>query len=265
MTKPRLPEAERWTGTHLYKYGSVVERLENLIVHHRIYIPNPTQLNDPNDSRPRVVNLNRRQYVRFLTLHAVRQNPHLAGNQPELNARLSEQCAPLDTDEMFRGTVEKMDADLASRRVYSMSTRWNNLKMWAQYANEHKGYCLEFVNDPDDWLFGMARMVVYNWDSFELDLLTDEHGSQIWFLLKHPDWRCEEEVRIILPQTVAGPEFDLSPHILTRVILGRNMPADDVERISKWASKRTPPLEVATTVYEPFRRTFTIGAGTEKS
>jgi hypothetical protein len=257
MPRRKLPAAERWTGTHLYKYGSVVDRLESLILHHKIYIPTPAQLNDPNDSRPRLVYLNRRQLVRFMAMHAEQQNPWITAHRPELIARITEVCKGLDTDALFRETVEKMDADLSSRRVYSMSTRWNNLKMWSQYANDHAGYCLEFANDAADWLIGMARMVIYD-DSFELDLTLDEHGTAIWYLFKHPDWRCEEEVRIILPQKFGGPEFDLSPNVLTRVILGRNMPPDDVERIREWAARRAPRLDVAVTTYDAFKRTFDV-------
>jgi hypothetical protein len=138
-----------------------------------------------------------------------------------------------------------------------MSTRWNNLKMWAQYANDHAGYCLEFANDAADWLSGMARLVIYD-DSFELDLTLDEHDTAIWYLFTHPDWRCEEEVRIILPQKLGGPEFDLSPNILTRVILGRNMPPEDIERIREWAARRAPRLEVAVTTYDAFKRTLDV-------
>ena len=117
MTKPHLPEAKRWIGTHLYKYGFVIERLEKLIVRHKIYIPTPAQLNDPNDSRPRLVYLNMRQLARFLTLHAVQQNPWLSNHRPEINARILEQCASVDADSLFRETVAKMDADLTSLAV----------------------------------------------------------------------------------------------------------------------------------------------------
>jgi len=32
-------------------------------------------------------------------------------------------------------------------RVYSMTKRWNNLSLWAKYAADHTGYCLEFLNE----------------------------------------------------------------------------------------------------------------------
>jgi hypothetical protein len=255
MNQAPLPEAQRWSGPHLYKYGSVVDWLEELIVRHTLHVPTVNELNDPNDSRPRVRVLNHREVVRFLTRARVQEKPELAGFVPELTARMTELCSTVDMDAQFRWAIEKMDADLASRWVYSMSTRWDNLKMWAQYANNHKGYCLEFLNDPNDRLFGMARAVIYD-DSYELDLLRDEHSSPVWYIFKHPDWRCEQEVRIVLPRKFGGPKFALSPSILTRVILGRNMPPDDAERIRVWGASRKPPLPVAVTTYDQFTRAF---------
>lgn len=241
----------------MYKYGSVVDWLEEVIVHHRLYIPTVSELNDPNDSRPRMRHLNHREVVRFLTKTKVKQKPVLANYVPELHAAYTQLCSTLDMEQQFRWAVEQMDADLASRRVYSLTTRWDNLKMWAQYANNHKGYCLEFLNDPNDPLFGMARAVIYD-DSYELDLLRDEHSSPVWYVFKHPDWRCEQEVRIVLPRKFGGPIFTFSPHLLTRVILGRHMSSEDVGKIRDWASRREPQLDVAVTTYDQFTRTFGI-------
>lgn len=28
-----------------------------------------------------------------------------------------------------------------------MTKRWNNLSLWAKYAADHTGYCLEFLNE----------------------------------------------------------------------------------------------------------------------
>ena len=30
-------------------------------------------------------------------------------------------------------------------RIFSMSKRWNNMSMWAKYADNHQGYCLEIL------------------------------------------------------------------------------------------------------------------------
>lgn len=258
MSQPPLPEAQRTTGTHLYKYGSNVDWLKDLILHHKLFIPTVTQLNDPNDSRPRMRRLTRRELVRFLARMHVSGKPELAGHEPEVFAAIAAQAAAVRDDEaLYRETVMMFYAQLETRRIYSMSTRWNNLKMWAQYANNHAGYCLEFDNDDTDPLFRMARTVIYD-DSLEMDLTRRDHVKPVWYLLKHPDWRCEEEVRIVVPTPMGGPVFTIAPHILNRVIIGRNMPPADVKRIRDWATRRSPALDVAVTTYDEFTRTFGV-------
>jgi hypothetical protein len=254
---PPLPQAQRWSGPHLYKYGSKVDWLEDLILHHRLYIPTVSQMNDPNDSRPRLRKLDRRELARFLVANNIKKHPELAAARPEFIALVQQLLTGMDTDELFRWAVLRVDEDLAARRVYSMSVRWDNTKMWAQYANGHRGYCLEFLNDADDRLFGMARQVIYD-DSYEMDLIDDGHISPVWYVFKHPDWRSEEEVRIVLPRKLGGPVFDIPPHILTRVILGKDVSPADNERIRVWASARTPPLPVAITTYDQFTRSFAL-------
>jgi hypothetical protein len=201
--------------------------------------------------------LSARELARFLAMHQVKQNPALAQARPELNARIQEVLHGMNIEELFQWTVLRMDEDLASRRVYSMTIRWNNLKMWAQYGNGHKGYCLEFANDANHRLFGMARRCIYD-DSFEMDLTYEGHITPVWYLLKNSDWRCEEEVRILLPRAFGGPSFDIGSDVLTRVILGRHMLPEDAEKIRDWASRRTPPLAVAETTYDQFTRSFSL-------
>lgn len=55
-----------------------------------------------------------------------------------------------------------------------MSKRYDNLSLWAKYAGDHSGYCLEFVNEGP--LFESARDVIYE-DSLQMDVNNPEHTN----------------------------------------------------------------------------------------
>ena len=42
---------------------------------------------------------------------------------------------------------ELLNAELEGYRIYSLSKRYDNLNLWAKYAADHSGYCLEFANE----------------------------------------------------------------------------------------------------------------------
>jgi DUF2971 family protein len=48
--------------------------------------------------------------------------------------------------------------ELADLHIFSMTKRWDNMSMWAKYADNHAGYCLEFSNAG---LFAAACEVEY--------------------------------------------------------------------------------------------------------
>lgn len=40
-----------------------------------------------------------------------------------------------------------LNEELKDYRIYSLSKRYDNMSMWAKYADNHGGYCLEFANE----------------------------------------------------------------------------------------------------------------------
>ena len=61
------------------------------------------------------------------------------------------------TDAITRQMTKDLYAQLDTFRIYSLSKRCDNLSMWAKYAEEHSGYCLEFANSGP--FFGSAKAV----------------------------------------------------------------------------------------------------------
>jgi len=96
---------------------------------------------------------------------------------------------------------EGLNSELKDYRIYSMSKRYDNMSLWAKYAGDHTGYCLEFANEGP--LFEQAMEVTYG-DSIQMDLTNPEHTNGYWFYFKKPDWSNEEEVRLVLSRRQAS-------------------------------------------------------------
>jgi hypothetical protein len=145
--------------------------------------------------------------------------------------------------------VKLLHRDLESFRVYSMSKRWDNLALWAKYAGEHTGYCLEFANIGE--LFEHAKEVIYG-ESVPMDVTNPEHRSGYFLFMKRPEWSNEEEIRLVRPRTKHNvPGVIIRPEWLTRIILGRNISQENESQICAWTLERTPALTVAKAHYNP--------------
>jgi Protein of unknown function (DUF2971) len=126
--------------------------------------------------------------------------------------------------------------------------------LWAKYAANHTGYCLEFANEGP--LFAHTKEVTYG-DSIEMDLNNSEHRSGYWFFNKRQDWSNEEEVRLVLPR--GNPcKVRIEPRWLTRVILGKNMSSTNQQLVCKWAEQRKPKLTVISATYNELSQALTL-------
>jgi hypothetical protein len=254
MTTPTPIKA---TGSHLYKYSSPehLERLKVVILEHELYLTNLAQLNDPTDGRPKLAPMTDDQMTSFLLSGFVRRDPTLPLAALEHEAKVIRYNVLDHGPEVIRGTMSALlNAELEGYRIYSLSKRYDNLGLWAKYAADHFGYCLEFANEGP--LFDRAKVVTYG-DSVEMDVTNQEHRNGYWFFCKRQEWSNEEEVRLVL-QRGKGSKVRIDPHWLTRVILGKDMAGGNRELIREWANQRKPALTVAEAYYDWLHQTIRL-------
>jgi len=77
--------------------------------------------------------------------------------------------------------AESLNAHLEDYDVYSMSKRYDNLNLWAKYAADHTGYCLEFANEGP--LFKFAKDLIYE-DSAQVDIARKETSQWVLVFLQ---------------------------------------------------------------------------------
>jgi hypothetical protein len=241
-------------GNHFYKYAEFVpakhEWAREIILDHRLYLPTLSQLNDPADGRPKLAPLSENELHSFLLSSpygVIGRNPSMLLEEQLMEATILEaNIRHHGLEAMQRRLSECLNAQLEGYRVYSLSKRFDNMNLWAKYAGNHSGYCLEFANNGD--FFGCAREVVYC-KAVQLDLNNPDLNGY-WFFCKSEGWSNEEEIRIVIKRG-GESRVQFNPAVLTRLILGWRMSEKDQEVIRTWAKERNPELNVVSAYYDP--------------
>ena len=167
-------------------------------------------------------------------------------------ARISAEADLYGTDWVTRQMTTILQKELEGTKVLSMSRRWNNMAMWAKYASDHTGYCLEFANEG---MFAEARAVEYM-DVLPLDIKTPRAGGADFFFQKTDDWSNEQEVRLVVKKSYPS-RLRFPPELLTRIVLGKSIPPRGRDVILSWARKRKPPLRVDQGAYDAIDHVLT--------
>ena len=179
-----VPTPIKATGSHFYRYASAdhLKWLKEIILKHELYLPSLSELNDPADGRPKLAPMSEEKMAWFLISGVVERNPTLPLATLEHEAAVIRYNVRHHGTEVLLGQMSKLlNSELEGYRIYSLSKRFDNLALWAKYAGNHTGYCLEFRNEGP--LFACAKEVIYG-DATEMDVQNREHRSGYWFSCK---------------------------------------------------------------------------------
>jgi hypothetical protein len=246
----------RATGSRFYRYSNPehLEWLKVIILKHELYFPNLSQLNDPADGRPKFLPLSPDQLVSFLYSDFIARNPGLTRDAQEKEAtKIWSMVQSIGSEEAQGMMARSLYAKLDDYRIYSLSKRYDNMNLWAKYAANHSGYCLEFTNNGP---FASACEVTYG--EYTLDITDlEQRGNPFCFFCKRPEWSNEEEVRILLLRG-SNPIVRIEPSCLPRLILGMHMSDAHQELIREWAKQRKPELAVVSAYYDELHQVLKL-------
>lgn len=228
----------RPTATHLYKYGKLTEpdRLRKILIENTLYFPTSEELNDPTECLPTLADQPIDEILDCLCEQFKADNPSASSEQLEKIRAKGRSLGKETLMKEMRRLLNKM----MERRygILSLSKRKDSLPLWAHYAGEHTGYCLEFRNDRE---FATGYEVLYR-EKIPLRLSSEIDAYQADFLFtKRTDWAYEEEVRILVKPP--GPQ-QFSPELLESVMLGKDVAAENRKIVLEWALKRATPVKV---------------------
>lgn len=159
------------------------------------------------------------------------------------------------TEEQLQEFVDHINSNSRICCFSNAEEKQQNMPMWAYYANNHRGFCVEYHLQPHqkDFIFpvsydgsrvngtrlmvnlisGIIQMVREGKDSSEMPGEVSVYNQLAYLSLayKHSSWKHEKEYRALVP-AVKGKYFDLEPH---RIYVGMNCAEDHEKRLTEIA------------------------------
>lgn len=226
----------------LYKYFKYNnEWTQRIFKNNEIYFAAPKDFNDPFDSVMKFeYPKSPAERERFLLW--VRENyPHILGATTE--RQITETVRKGDDISYMETVCEELAYQMQNENaVFCMTEKKDNILMWAHYADQHTGFCLEFENDNP--FFSRVRPVIYRRCLPKEDLVKFLMSSSInplplYLVTKAEDWAYEKEWRLAEPGTQPG-QRKYPPESLMGVIFGCRTDDKNREQIKQWCRERDP-------------------------
>jgi len=220
---------------HFDSHGHYRQIIEN----NCLFFASPDRLNDPYECRPLLVPGGDKAAVEaYVDKLAQKWAAHLDRKQRRQLRReaVHRILCESEREETFHWIVEGYG-------VQSFSIDSTSLLMWAHYAQNHKGLCIQFdLGDQESGPLGPLWEVEYADERPMVAIVTDTEDREVMFrrglLTKSKAWEYEREYRAI---RFEGPGLvSFEPHLLTAVILGARIAGDKRAEVLGLCSERSP-------------------------
>ncbi|MEH7385252.1 DUF2971 domain-containing protein [Bacillus sp. JJ1521] len=216
----------------LYKYqpisGAKRSSRLNSIKENKLWFCKSTGLNDPFDCQPTYFN-------ELEILNTIKET-----NRPNKNTV---------SDEVILEGIKRMLTDFKSNvSVVCFSETPFNMPMWGNYADNHKGICVEYNFNQLEHTNEFTKMmypVGYEENRYDISnilkgLIIEKYDHKLYLLfflllLKHNSWEYEKEWRVLNlhlePNTKKG-SLENCPVHPSAIYFGMNCSDEDIEEIS---------------------------------
>lgn len=179
----------------IYKYVTD-RRIEHILKKKELKFTQPQYLNDPFDMNI-IFNTN----IKFNKNEMKNAIMNKGKEIDNTNWEYSIKKEDLNLDLLLNKEIGKTINDTLA--ILCLTSKKNNLLMWAHYANEHKGFVVEF--DKNHIFFKDLEKVNYSRRRYREDYLkyvyplnnNKYRESNKRYLIKSKDWKYEQEYRII--------------------------------------------------------------------
>ena len=213
----------------LYKYRTIDSAIITLR-EPSIYLSSITDFNDPYEGHYLLDADNTKQeWFNFL---------HTQGGDSCEAEALAQQLIsdPQKAKEFQEKSINNV---LSSSGVYCFGKKCDNILMWAYYAEDHRGVCIEFDPLKDDELCNILLPINYSNNYVQFNYLKDNSGPTKAILQKAKCWEREEEYRLIKINK-AKTILKIKPSAITAVVLGCNFnkPFADADKEKEYEAKR---------------------------
>jgi len=217
MQKPEITELFRY-------YGNTIWTLEVILIG-QIYIPHPSQFNDPFDgSIPFDSNYNPAEFREWAVKYGEREGHDAKTIEANLHRYFNGDGSLSDfAISKIDSASRELDESNKKMRVLCLSEKCDSILMWSHYANKHQGVCIGFAREASSDLGDDAACspVVCD-DTYPkprfLEIFSDDGRlTHNLFYRKAKGWDYEKEWRLLYEGS--DPKTAL-PSKISRVILG---------------------------------------------
>jgi Protein of unknown function (DUF2971) len=181
-------ELRRIGHPYAFRYRSDNDNTLDEIEKNYIYFANREQLNDPFDSCPAYIDLSKsKEEIELLKSEIQKNIPDDAKSYFENKMNLQEFAS------------SKMEEFILSFGIGCFSMHLINYNLWANYANKHKGICMQYNINNDPTFFHNLLPVIYlpELNRIEYKPISQSNGIVNLFYHKLDQWSNEKELRLI--------------------------------------------------------------------
>ncbi|PTO70564.1 DUF2971 domain-containing protein [Vibrio splendidus] len=214
----------------LYKYVPFSEGSKNILINSTMKFSSAEEFNDPFDC---VVSHD----VEGSLAYVLTRND-LLESAKKLNPENFDKKIMLDN---LRHSLEsgQFSSDMASSfGICSLSSSNDNILMWSHYADNHKGFIVEFQQPTNfNEYLSKPEFLLLSWPvKYQMDMPKVIMGDQGFeavtqrFLTKALEWEYEKEHRCLAHKAGSGIH-KFSPPLLVGVIAGAKMSNDDLHEL----------------------------------
>lgn len=202
----------------LYKYRTTEQTLM-FLDNSNAYFAKAEEFNDPFECKMNIeTHVTSKQLTNYL------QTQHYAGN---IAQKAQEMLA--DPEKLHAVTQKAINRVIDTLGIFCCSTACDNILMWAHYAHNHEGFCLEFDISEDIDFFCFPKKVEYDAKYPSINYYT--HSEEVTNALfhKYKDWEYEKEYRII--KLGFNGLHEMKPLALKNIIVGCKTSETDLRKV----------------------------------
>ena len=194
---------------YLYKY-TTVENCLKMLKDGTVYFADYHSFNDPFECKAVIdKNISFEEWKRFFIKRQ---------GMTDIEASKMADLFMRNPDNIVGGLVEKL-LDTENKFGYlCLSAEYDNLLLWAHYADQHKGCCikLDLLNDPT--VFWRIWKVEYSNDYPVTNYVKNQEGALGVLFHKSKAWEYEQEYRVVRFEGI-GPRH-IAPGTVSAIFLG---------------------------------------------
>jgi hypothetical protein len=201
-----------------------------------VYFANRNELNDPHDSNPKLVQFTKN------TTDLKKFYEFIGSSFPDEESK--EDFLKNYTPEKLRDFMtEKIEFYVLHFGVVCFSMHLKNFPLWANYAENSSGLCLQFNVEKDKNLFNNLRPIEYIPEPNQIIYNPNSEKKTLaeLFFQKTSDWGFEKELRLLKIHN--GRHF-FKKEALEKVILGYKSKPEFVEKVRKIVHEKYPETQV---------------------